>query len=207
MPNISQIRDSKFLTKEDCGPNGALVTITDCFQENVGMQGQALELKWCLSFQEMGKPMVLNSTNAQLIANILHSEETEHWIGQRIVIYNDPTIQYAGKLVGGIRVRAPRGQAAAQRQQPVQQPYQPQPQRQQAQPGYTPAAPPPAYPHPAPVPRRPTPPPASGIVRQQPPPPPMQQQPFPQEEMPPDPGYQGGYDPNQLPPEEDDVPF
>jgi hypothetical protein len=51
--------------------------------------------------------MVLNSTNAQVIAIVCQSEETEAWVGKKIVLYSDPSISFGGKLVGGIRARAP----------------------------------------------------------------------------------------------------
>jgi hypothetical protein len=69
-------------------------------------------LKWCIAFPELEKPMVLNSTNGQIIAQITKSEDTDHWTGQKIVLYDDPTVSFGGKLTGGIRVRAPRNQPA-----------------------------------------------------------------------------------------------
>ena len=63
--------------------------------------------------------MVLNSTNAQLIAKIAKSEETDHWTGVKVVLYNDPSVSFAGKITGGIRVRAPRGKAAQQQNAPA----------------------------------------------------------------------------------------
>ncbi len=111
MPNISAMKESNFLKKEDCGP-GILVTIKEVTQENVAKQGAPEELKWCIHFNELEKPMVLNSTNAQLIAQIVKSDETEHWTGVKVVLFNDPSVSYAGKVTGGIRVRAPRGKAA-----------------------------------------------------------------------------------------------
>lgn len=112
MPHISEMKESKFLKKEDCGA-GILVTISGCEQMNVGMENQPPDHKWCLTFNEPLKPMVLNSTNAQLIAAALGSENSDDWIGRKIVLYNDPSVSYQGKLIGGIRARAPRGQAAA----------------------------------------------------------------------------------------------
>src|SRR3990167_8723393 len=111
MPKISDMRESKFLKKEDVG-RGALATIAGCLQHNVAMEGASPEHKWCLSFHELDKPLVLNSTNIQLCAQICGSEDTDHWTGRKIVLYTDPNVSYAGKLVGGIRVRAPRPSAA-----------------------------------------------------------------------------------------------
>jgi hypothetical protein len=78
----------------------------------VAKEGAPEELRYCLSFHETDKPMVLNNTNGQIIAQITKSEETDAWPGHKIVLYDDPNVSFGGKLVGGIRVRAPRGQAA-----------------------------------------------------------------------------------------------
>ncbi len=48
----------------------------------------------------------MNSTNGQLIAQALKSEESSDWTGGKVVLYDDPSVSYGGKLVGGIRVRA-----------------------------------------------------------------------------------------------------
>lgn len=107
MPKISEMRESKFLKKEDVG-KGVLATIAGCDQMNVAMEGAGQELKWCLHFRELEKPLVLNSTNIQLCAQICGSEDTDDWKGKPIVLYTDPNVSYGGKLVGGIRVRAPK---------------------------------------------------------------------------------------------------
>lgn len=111
MPNIREMRESKFLKKEDCG-QGILLTIRSVTQENVAKEGAEQELKWCVHFDEAEKPMVINPTNAQLIAQIAKSEETDHWTGVKVVLYHDPAVSFGGKIIGGIRVRAPRGRAA-----------------------------------------------------------------------------------------------
>lgn len=112
MPNINTLKESRFLKKEDC-PIPQLVTIKGCEQMNVAAAGQQEELKWCLTFQELEKPMVLNSTNGQIIAAICGSEETDDWLGHKIVLFNDPNVSYAGKIMGGIRARAPRAATPA----------------------------------------------------------------------------------------------
>lgn len=112
MPHINELKESRFLKKEDCGPNGILVTVKDVIQENIAKDGAPEELKWVVEFAETEKPMVLNPTNAQLIAAITGKPNTEDWNGARIVLYNEPSVQFQGKITGGIRVRAPRGKAA-----------------------------------------------------------------------------------------------
>lgn len=111
--------ESKFLKKEDLDyDNGNLVTISRIEQQNVGAADGEEELKWCMSFKEFRKPMVLNSTNIQLVTKALGTDETDEWIGKKIVVYVDDNVSFGGKLVGGIRVRKVRGQAASSKPEP-----------------------------------------------------------------------------------------
>jgi len=112
MPKTSEMRESKFLKQGDVG-RGALGTVEKCLQMNVAKEGADPELKWCLTFQEIDKPLVLNQTNIQLCERIFGSDDTDFWHGKRIVLYADPNITFQGKLVGGIRVRAPKPSAVA----------------------------------------------------------------------------------------------
>lgn len=107
MPDINEMRESRFLKKEDVG-TGKLVTITAVVQDNVGPQAGPPEMKWVMQFAELDKPLVLNQVNAQTCAQILGNTNSDFWGGRTIVLYNDPTVSYGGKLTGGIRVRAPK---------------------------------------------------------------------------------------------------
>ncbi len=112
MPKTSEMRESNFVKKEDVG-RGLLVTISGCVRKNVAKEGADEEHKWCLTFRELDKPLVLNSTNIQLCEQITGSDDTDHWVGKQIVLYVDPNVSYQGKLIGGVRVRKPKTQAAA----------------------------------------------------------------------------------------------
>ena len=108
MPKIGEMIDSKFLKKDDVG-RGVLLTIARVAQHDVAVQGAGPEYKWCLEFEEHDvKPLVLNVTNMRILESIIGSDDTEDWIGNKIVAYNDPNISYAGKITGGIRLRAPK---------------------------------------------------------------------------------------------------
>jgi hypothetical protein len=111
MPRVSDLKQSKYLTKEDVSPP-ILVTIKGYEQVNVAMENQAPDMKWALIFIEADKPLVLNQTNGAIIEVITGSDDFDQWTGKKIVLYNDPTIMFGGKMTGGIRVRAPKGQAA-----------------------------------------------------------------------------------------------
>ena len=101
---------SKFLKKEDVDPP-KLVTIMSLKQANVAMDDQQEDMKWTVRFKELDRPMVLNSTNIQLIVKATGTDETDEWIGKQIVIFNDPNVSFGGKITGGIRIRAPKNKA------------------------------------------------------------------------------------------------
>jgi hypothetical protein len=111
MPKTSEMRTSKYLRKEDVG-NGALLTVKAVTKENVAMESEPSDEKWCLCFRETTKPLVLNSTNIQLCEQIFDSDDTDDWTGKQIVAYTDPNISFGGKLIGGIRLRKPRVKTA-----------------------------------------------------------------------------------------------
>jgi len=120
--NIDSMKQSRFLTKDDFGLQGKLVTIRgDVSQMNVAKEDEPEEVKFLLFFDEFEKGMVLNSINSQIIAQITGSKDTENWNGHKLVVFNDPTVIMKGKLTGGIRVRAPRTRPA----QPGTAPAQP----------------------------------------------------------------------------------
>lgn len=107
MPKTSEMRESKFLKQSDIG-QGALMTVSGCERHNVAKEGAEPEFKWCLTFEENDKPLVLNSTNIQLCERVFSTDDTDGWVGKKLVLYVDPNVSYGGKVVGGIRVRAPK---------------------------------------------------------------------------------------------------
>lgn len=111
MPKLSEMLPSRFLKKDDV-QQPMLVTINDIEQVNVAPQGQPDEMKWTMTFPELDKPLVLNSTNMHVIGSI-YGDDTDGWLGQKIVLYSDPNVSFGGKLVGGLRLRAPKNQKAA----------------------------------------------------------------------------------------------
>ena len=93
--------ESKFLKKEDAG-EGLLVTVKGVKQYNIGRDDQP-EMKWCAEFVEC-KPLVLNSTNLALIEKSLNSDDSDDWIGKKIVLFNDENVSFGGQITGGVRV-------------------------------------------------------------------------------------------------------
>lgn len=118
MPRTSEMIESKYLKKEDVGEDGTIVTIAAFERVNVAMENDAPEYKWTMRFEEFDKPMVLNSTNINLCEKALGSDNTDDWIGKKIIVYNEPNISFGNKLVGGIRVK-PHRKAAPPREIPA----------------------------------------------------------------------------------------
>lgn len=106
MPKIGEMKNSRFLTQHDVGEDGRFVTVQSVDQQNVAPENQPRELKWVMHFEEeWAKPLVLNRVNTELAAKILKSDDTDDWAGKQLVAYQDPTINYGGKVIGGIRLR------------------------------------------------------------------------------------------------------
>ena len=111
MPRFDQMSEGKYLKKEDF-PQPALLTIKAFTRENVARDNEPPEFKWTVHFNEVERGLVLNQTNLQLLQLATGCVETESAIGKKVVLYNDPTVSMAGKLTGGVRIRAPRNQPA-----------------------------------------------------------------------------------------------
>jgi len=102
MAHFSKIKNSQYLTRNDIH-QPELLTIEKVVEEAVG---QEKEQKYVVYFQEKDKALVLNFTNAETIFEITGQGEMDDWAGTKIVLYDDPTITFAGKRVGGLRIRA-----------------------------------------------------------------------------------------------------
>jgi hypothetical protein len=102
MPKISELKESRYLKKEDCPLN---LTISHLENENVGL-GDNEDIRWVMYFNETDKGLILNTTNGQIMAENFGSEEMNDWIGKKVDLYNDRNVTYAGKRVGGVRVKS-----------------------------------------------------------------------------------------------------
>lgn len=73
--------------------------------QNVGTDEKP-DMKPVLHFRGTLKPAKLNKTNAQMISEVWGAE-TDGWVGRTIELFNDPTVEFAKKKVGGIGFRIP----------------------------------------------------------------------------------------------------
>jgi hypothetical protein len=97
--------ESKYLKQGDL-VDEVTVTIRKVGRANVAREGDEPEYKWLIRFDEFQKPMVLNATNIKRLAKACESQETEDWVGKKVVLYVDPDVEFAGNVVGGLRIRA-----------------------------------------------------------------------------------------------------
>lgn len=104
---ISEAFPSNYLKAADLQGRNALVKIDRAEYEMIGQ-----DKKMVLYFQGKEKGMVCNKTNANNIAH-LYGEETDDWRGHEIVLF-EAMVDYQGKTVPAIRVRAPQRKPAPQ---------------------------------------------------------------------------------------------
>lgn len=106
---IGQMIESKYLKQSDVDGE-MLVTVRKLVRVNVARDDEDPEYRWTAKFDEFDKPMVLNATNIKRMGKAL-GDDTEDWIGQQVVLYVDPDIEFGGNVVGGLRVRQARNKA------------------------------------------------------------------------------------------------
>lgn len=108
---LNDLFPSSYLKKEDV-PFPTQAVIRQVMQDEInGDHGK--ELKAVLHFTGNLKPLILNKGNAVTIAEV-YGDDTSAWTGKTIELYNDPSVMFAGKRVGGIRVRVPSQRAQPQ---------------------------------------------------------------------------------------------
>ena len=92
----------QFLAGDMIGTSTITLTISSVTLENMNSGKGGAQTKPCLHFAERNKLMVLNKTNAKLIAGEL-GPETENWKGARVTIAA-PIIDAFGKSARSLRV-------------------------------------------------------------------------------------------------------
>jgi hypothetical protein len=99
--NIDEVFTSKYISAADLKGKTPVVTITQI--EMAKMQdGQS---KPCIYINNNPKGLVLNKTNAKMIAK-LYGAETDTWIGKKIKLIT-AWVEYQGDTVQAIRIRPP----------------------------------------------------------------------------------------------------
>ena len=98
---VSEAFSGSYLKADTFVGKRVTVTIERVETEKVGD-----DTKQIAYFQGKEKGLVLNKTNANMIAEIAGDDEMDNWGGVRIVLYGTKT-DFQGKRVDAIRVEAP----------------------------------------------------------------------------------------------------
>jgi hypothetical protein len=95
---------SKYLSKGDVGEDGLILTIRGFKMESIKAD-EGDEDKVVMYFMEDVKPMIVNRTNSQLIGVATGSKSAGDARGKQVVVFNDPTVGFGGKITGGLRIK------------------------------------------------------------------------------------------------------
>lgn len=101
---LGDMIESKYLKQSDVDEE-TVVTVKALKKVNVARDDEEAEYRWTVLFHEFPKPMVLNVTNLKRMGKAL-GDDTDDWIGNPVVLYVDPDIEFGGNVVGGLRIKA-----------------------------------------------------------------------------------------------------
>lgn len=102
MDNINNLSDtiianSDRLNAEDLISGGIVITVTGVSRGNN-------DSPIIINYQnDNGKPFIPCKTVRKLLV-FAWGEDGNAWVGRGMALYNDPTVKWAGKAVGGIRI-------------------------------------------------------------------------------------------------------
>ena len=102
MKHSDYLGSTKYLAAKDL-QTPTIVTIDRFAHEDVGTQ--PVEQKCVMYLREFEKGVVLNRVNHETLQR-LFGDDVQSNLGQRVVLFNDTTVEHMGKRVGGIRLRA-----------------------------------------------------------------------------------------------------
>lgn len=101
--NLNDLFPGKFLKAADLQGREPVVTIARVTLEPMG---RTQELKGVVTFKGKTKGLKLNKTNAQAIAQIAGSQNTDAWTGRQVQLFTT-TADFGGQTYDVIRVKAP----------------------------------------------------------------------------------------------------
>lgn len=110
---VADMFPSKYISPADLNGRAFTLTIRRMTNESMRQQDGTNAKKYVLWFGEANKGLVLNRTNAYIIAG-MYGDDTDNWIGKRITIYATQARVY-GELKDTLRVRE---QIPAEKAQP-----------------------------------------------------------------------------------------
>jgi hypothetical protein len=99
--DYNRIFGSKYLSKDDV-PEPVQTTITDIHLEEVRDRDGSMVSKYAVTFRDLDKPMLLNTTNGRSLSAGL-GKDASNWKGAEVEVYNDLGVFFNG-VQGGLRL-------------------------------------------------------------------------------------------------------
>jgi hypothetical protein len=116
--HMAIITTGKYLKREEVSEDGSTHKVISVVSQMLSMGDGQSETKWVLTLSDL-KPLILNATNIRRCVAAFGTSETDEWTGKSIVVYDDPSIEFGGKIVGGVRLRAVPKKATKTKAAPV----------------------------------------------------------------------------------------
>ena len=104
MPNITEMYRSRFFKAADVPKRGITRVIEDVTEEEVNGDGEGKQTKWALKFKDEDQLLVLNKTNASILAEAF-GPDTDSWTDKAITLRTEK-VSFGGRMTNGIRVAA-----------------------------------------------------------------------------------------------------
>ncbi len=107
MPRVSEMIVRKFLSKEDLADGQGsydewLVTCDKLLLER--MRDDSDETKWIQYFREHKRGLPLGTTVLRFLEKEF-GDDSESWKGKQVILFVDPSIQFQGRVTGGLRLK------------------------------------------------------------------------------------------------------
>jgi hypothetical protein len=102
--DLESMYGSRFLSVSDVGERKIRTKILKVHKEELRKDDGTKRWRLVLSLESLDKPLVVNATIKDLLVAMLGRVPSK-WVGASVGVYVDPTVMFAGKRVGGIRLR------------------------------------------------------------------------------------------------------
>ena len=103
--DIDEAYGSQYLGVTDVGDRKIRTRIVKTKKEQVrDRESGKLKKRIVVFFENVAKPLILNATNLNTLIDAL-GRNPANWLNASIGIWVDPSVAYAGKKTGGVRLR------------------------------------------------------------------------------------------------------
>ena len=102
MANINSLYGAKYTTAKTLPPKGHKGKIVQVDVETITARDKTVKTRLVLMVTGLKKPLVLNATNAQTLAD-KYGEESDGWLGKTVAL-TLAKVDFNGQKVDGIRL-------------------------------------------------------------------------------------------------------